>query len=87
MAFLFSYNLVSFQILVQVLHILRELTIKLQMKAMDVVYAYKLVNKVVYSLKSMRLGSSLQKQQELPKFAWGSIRVDNAKTLWEAEAS
>ena len=39
--------LVSFQILLQVLHILRELTIKLQMKATDVVSAYKLVGTLV----------------------------------------
>ena len=47
--------LVSFQILVQVLHILRELTIKLQLKAIDVVS--KLVNKVVSRLKSMKTNS------------------------------
>ena len=46
--------LVSFQILVQVLQILRELTIKLQMKAVDVVQAYKMVKKVVSTLKSLR---------------------------------
>ena len=47
----------SFQILVQVLQILRELTIKLQLKAIDVVSAYKLVDKVVSTLKSMRTNS------------------------------
>ena len=52
-----SLFLVSFQILLQVLQILRELTIKLQLKAIDVVYAYKLVNKVVSRLKSMRTNS------------------------------
>lgn len=49
--------LVSFQILLQVLHILRELTIKLQMKATDVVSAYKLVETLVSRLKSMRTNS------------------------------
>ena len=47
----------SFQILVQVLQILRELTIKLQLKAIDVVSAYKLVDKVVSTLKSMKTNS------------------------------
>jgi len=45
-----SSFLVSFQILVQVLQILREVTLKLQMKAVDVVYAYKMVS----TLKAMR---------------------------------
>ena len=49
--------LVSFQILVQVLHILRELTVKLQLKATDVVSAYKLVESLVSRLKSMRTNS------------------------------
>ena len=49
--------LVSFQILVQVLQILKELTIKLQMKAVDVVQAYKMVKKVVSTLKSWRRDS------------------------------
>ena len=49
--------LVSFQILLQVLHILRELTIKLQMEATDVVSAYKLVETLVSRLKSMRTNS------------------------------
>ena len=52
-----SLFLVSFQILVQVLQILRELTIKLQLKAIDVVSAYKLVNKVVSRLKYLRTNS------------------------------
>ena len=59
--------LVSFQILVQVLHILRELTIK--PKAMDVVYAYKLVNKVVSSLKSMRTNSVSEFRKQLAEAA------------------
>ena len=45
---------VSFQILIQFFQILREVTIKLQMKAVDVVYAYKMVEGVVSILKSMR---------------------------------
>ena len=52
-----SQFLVSFQILLQVLQILKELTVKLQSKAIDVVSAYKLVNKVVPRLKSMRTNS------------------------------
>lgn len=48
-----SSFLVSFQILVQVLHILRELTVKLQMKAVDIVQAYKMVEKVVSTFKSI----------------------------------
>lgn len=47
----------SFQILVQVLQIFREFTINLEMKAIDIVYAYKSVNKVVSRLKSMRTNS------------------------------
>ena len=46
--------LISFKILTQVLHILRELTMKLQMQANDVVYAYKQVSSVVSTLKGMR---------------------------------
>lgn len=46
--------LVSFKILTQVLHILRELTIKLQMQVNDVVYVYKLVCSVVSTLQGMR---------------------------------
>ena len=49
-----SMFLVSFQILIQFFQILREVTIKLQMKAVDVVYAYKIVKEVVSTLKSMR---------------------------------
>ena len=50
----------SFQILVQVLQILRELTIKLQLKAIDVVSAYKLANNVVSRFKSMRANSVIE---------------------------
>ena len=52
-----SSFIVSFQILVQVLHILRELTVKLQMKAVDVVQAYKTVKDTVSTFKSMRRNS------------------------------
>ncbi|KAI6656137.1 52 kDa repressor of the inhibitor of the protein kinase [Oopsacas minuta] len=44
--------------------ILRELTIKLQMKAVDVVYAYKLVNRVASTLESMRSRSTTEFQKQ-----------------------
>ena len=53
-----SSFLISFQILVQVLQILREVTVKLQMKAVDVVYAYKIVKRVVSTLKAIRRDST-----------------------------
>ena len=53
-----SLFLVSFQILVQAFQILRELTVKLQSRAIDVISAYKLVNKVVSILKSMKINST-----------------------------
>ena len=53
--------LVSFQILVQVLQIVREVTVKLQMKAIDVASAYRLVEKIVSRLKSNYL-SEFRKQ-------------------------
>ena len=49
-----SFFLVAFQIIVQVLQILREVKIKLQIKAVDVVYAYKIVKKVLSTLKARR---------------------------------
>ena len=49
-----STFLVAFQILLQVFYVLRELTVKLQMQATDVVYAYKMVNSVVSTLKALR---------------------------------
>ena len=52
-----STFLVAFQILIQVLHILRELTMKLQMQPIDVVYAYKMVSSVVSTLKALRRDS------------------------------
>ena len=47
----------TFKILTQVFHILREITMKLQMQANDVVYAYKQVSSVASILKSMRQDS------------------------------
>lgn len=52
--------LVSFQILLQVFQILRELTIKLQSRAIDVVSAYKLVKSVISTLISMRSSSTAE---------------------------
>ena len=46
--------LVCFQILLEYLTHLRGLTIKLQMQAIDVLYAYKQVNTLLSSLKRMR---------------------------------
>lgn len=46
--------LITFQILLECLTRLRSLTVKLQMQAIDVIYAYKQVNGVLSSLKSMR---------------------------------
>ena len=49
-----SSFLVAFQILLQVLLLLRELTVKLQMQASDVVYAYSLIKKVISLIQSLR---------------------------------
>ena len=46
--------LVCFQILLECLSHLRGLTVKLQMQAIDVVYAYKQVHALITSLKGMR---------------------------------
>ena len=43
-----------FKILLEVLSYLRSLTLKLQMQALDVMYAYKQVNSVTSALKNMR---------------------------------
>ena len=64
-----SLFLVSFQILVQVFHILKELTIKLQLKAIDVVSAYKLVNNVVSRFKSMRANSVIEFKKQFEEAA------------------
>ena len=52
-----SSFLISFKILMQVSYILKELTVKLQMQAIDVVYAYKQFSSVVSTLKGMRRNS------------------------------
>ena len=49
-----SLFLVAFQILLQVFQILREVTIKLQSRAVDVASAYKLLSNVASTLKSIR---------------------------------
>ena len=55
-----SSLLISFKILTQVLYILRELTVKLQMQANDVVHAYKQTGFIVSTLKSMRQDSACE---------------------------
>ena len=55
-----SMFLVSFQILIQFFQLLREVTIKLQMKAVDIVYAYEIAYGVVTTLKSMRRRSTTE---------------------------
>ena len=52
--------LIAFKILLHILYILRELTVKLQMHAIDVTYAYQQVTTVVSTLKKMRENSSSQ---------------------------
>ena len=52
--------LVSFHILIQFFQILREVTVNLQRKAADVVYAYKMVTGVLSSLNSMRRNSGVE---------------------------
>ena len=46
--------LIAFKILLCILYVLRELTVKLQMQAIDVTYAYQQVNSAVITLKKMR---------------------------------
>ena len=53
-----SSFLICFKILLEIFHNLRSLTIKLQMQAIDVVYAYKEVQSVISTLKGMRERSS-----------------------------
>lgn len=55
-----SVFLVAFQILLQIMEVLKELTLRLQMQAMDVVHAYKIVKSVVSSLKSLRQNSTTE---------------------------
>ena len=52
--------LVSFQILIQLFQIIRDVTVNLQRKAADVVYAYKTVKGVVSTLKSIRANSAVE---------------------------
>ena len=52
--------LIAFKILLGILYVLRELTVKLQMQAIDVTYAYQQVTSVVSTLKKMREDSSSQ---------------------------
>ena len=54
-----SSFLISFQILIQVFQILRDVTVKLQSQASDVVYAYKMVKGVVTTLKFLRTNSAV----------------------------
>ena len=49
--------LLSVRIVFQVLQLLREVTLKLQMKAVDVISAYQLLKKVVTTLASLRKDS------------------------------
>ena len=55
--------LIAFKILLRILYVLRELTVKLQMQAIDVTYAYKQVNSAVTTLKKMREDSSREFHQ------------------------
>lgn len=52
--------LVSFHILLQVMTLLKDLTVKLQMQAIDVIYAYNAITSVVSTFKSLRLQSGLE---------------------------
>ena len=61
-----SSFLICFKILLEVLAYLRGLTLKLQMPALDVMYAYREVRSVVSTLKSMREGS----EREFRKSLW-----------------
>ena len=54
--------LIAFKILLHILYFLRELTVKLQMQAVDVTYAYRQVTSVVSTLKKMREDASSQFQ-------------------------
>ncbi len=56
--------LICFQILLQFFQILKEVTVKLQMKAVDVVYAYKTVKPVVITLQRIRHNSTIEFKQQ-----------------------
>ena len=55
-----SSFLIAFKVLVRILYVLRELTVKLQMQAIDVTYAYQQVTSVISTLKQMREDSESQ---------------------------
>ena len=52
-----STFLIAFKILLEILSSIRGLTLKLQMEALDVLYAYREVRSIVTSLKNMRSNS------------------------------
>lgn len=52
-----STFLIAFKILLEILSSIRGLTLKLQMEALDVLYAYREVRGIVTSLKTMRFNS------------------------------
>ena len=55
-----SSFLIAFKVLLRILYVLRELTVKLQMQAIDVTYAYQQVTLVISTLKQMREDSESQ---------------------------
>ena len=63
--------LISFTILLEVLATFRGLTMKLQMEAVDVMYAYKEVHEIIKSLKDMRTDSS----NEFHKIYMHALRI------------
>ena len=84
----FLYQLQSSTFLQILILFFRELTIKLQMKAVDVVYAYK---RVVSTLKCMRSRSTIEFKKEfseadkLGKLLHGDdfrLTADHIKALW-----
>uniref|UniRef100_A0A1X7VGF4 DUF4371 domain-containing protein n=1 Tax=Amphimedon queenslandica TaxID=400682 RepID=A0A1X7VGF4_AMPQE len=54
------FLLVSFHILLQVMTLLIDLTVKLQMQAINVIYAYNAITSVVSTFKSLRQQSGLE---------------------------
>lgn len=67
-----SSFLVCFGILLKTLFYLREITIKLQMQAIDVAYAYKQVSSVVTTLKKMNLERSM-----LMQLSWANLFMES----------
>ena len=55
-----STFLAAFHILLQVMQVLKELTLKLQMQAIDVVYAYNAVQSVVTTMNFLRQNSTAE---------------------------